>query len=245
MIKYILYKFRLLQRKKGGEENLSDQPEKKSVFTNDASDQAFDDPADQKTPSEEADGSKTDAAPAAEKSAADKKTQPKQPKKKKTTAQLLIGFLIKLAVIALAVWLLFTFILGIVIHYGNNMHPAISDGDLVITLRVQRPYLDAAVMYEHDGKSCIGRVVGMPGDEIDISDNGALTVNGIAPAEEVFYPTYRCETSDIAYPYTLGEDQVFILNDFRTNTNDSRSFGAVDMKDVKGPVLIMLRRRGF
>ena len=158
---------------------------------------------------------------------------------------MLLGFLIKLAAIALAVWLLFTFVLGLVIHYGNNMHPAIHDGDLIISLRVQRPYLNAAVLYEHDGKMCVGRVVGMPGNVIDISDEGALTVNGVAPAEEVFYPTHRCETESISYPYTVGEDQVFILNDFRSDTNDSRMFGAVDMKDVKGPVLVLLRRRGF
>ena len=181
----------------------------------------------------------------AEQNAEKKSPKKKQTKKKKTTAQLLTGFLIKLAAIALAVWLLFTFILGLVIHYGNNMHPAIRDGDLIISLRVQRPYLNAAVLYEHDGKMCLGRVVGMPGNIIDISDVGALTVNGTSPAEEVFYPTYRCETSDISYPYTVGEDQVFILNDFRDDTNDSRMFGAVSIKDVKGPVLLMLRRRSF
>ena len=188
----------------------------------------------------------SEAEPDASKKSAEKKApKKKKKKKKKTTAQMLIGFLIKLAATALAVWLLFTFVLGIVIHYGNNMHPAIRDGDLIISLRLQRPFLNAAVMYEHDEKTCIGRVVGMPGNVIDISDEGALTVNGVAPAEEVFYPTHRCETSDITYPYTVGEDQVFILNDFRSDSADSRLFGAVDMKDVKGPVLIMLRRRGF
>ena len=221
---------------------MSDQSEKNSVVTQEIPDKISKDPAETITPAEQSDGSENISEQTDKKAAGDKK---KKPPKKKTTSHILVGFLIKLAAIALAVWLLFTFVLGLVIHYGNNMHPAIRDGDLIITLRVQRPYLDAAVMYEHDGKSCVGRVVGMPGDEIDISDQGALTVNGIAPAEEVFYPTYRCETSDIAYPYTVGEDQVFILNDFRTDSNDSRAFGAVDMKDVKGPVLIMLRRRGF
>ncbi len=203
--------------------------------------QAVTDPVEKGT-----DVRKTEETPdKAEQNAEKKAPKKKQTKKKKTTAQLLTGFLIKLAAIALAVWLLFTFVLGLVIHYGNNMHPAIRDGDLIISLRVQRPYLNAAVLYEHDGKMCLGRVVGMPGNTIDISDMGALTVNGTAPAEEVFYPTYRSETSDISYPYTVGEDQVFILNDFRDDTNDSRMFGAVSMKDVKGPVLLMLRRRSF
>ena len=197
-------------------------------------------------PEKETDVSNTEITPDKTEQDAEKKApNKKQTKKKKTTAQLMIGFLIKLAVIALAVWMLFTFVLGLVIHYGNNMHPAIRDGDLIISLRVQRPYLNAAVLYEHDGKMCLGRVVGMPGNTIDISDEGALTVNGTAPAEEVFYPTHRCDTSDISYPYTVGEDQVFILNDFRSDTSDSRMFGAVSMKDVKGPVLLMLRRRSF
>lgn len=197
-------------------------------------------------PAEEINAQSAEKTPdKAEQNAEKKSPKKKQTKKKKTTAQLLTGFLIKLAAIVLAVWLLFTFILGLVIHYGNNMHPAIRDGDLIISLRVQRPYLNAAVLYEHDGKMCLGRVVGMPGNIIDISDVGALAVNGTSPAEEVFYPTYRCETSDISYPYTVGEDQVFILNDFRDDTSDSRMFGAVSMKDVKGPVLLMLRRRSF
>ncbi|WP_405356071.1 S26 family signal peptidase, partial [Ruminococcus sp.] len=157
-------------------------------------------------PAEEINAHSPEKTPDKAEQNAEKKTpKKKQTKKKKTTAQLLTGFLIKLAAIVLAVWLLFTFILGLVIHYGNNMHPAIRDGDLIISLRVQRPYLNAAVLYEHDGKMCVGRVVGMPGNTIDISDVGALTVNGTAPAEEVFYPTYRCETSDISYPYTVGE----------------------------------------
>ena len=197
-------------------------------------------------PAEEINAHSPEKTPDKAEQNAEKKTpKKKQTKKKKTTAQLLTGFLIKLAAIVLAVWLLFTFILGLVIHYGNNMHPAIRDGDLIISLRVQRLFLNAAVLYEHDGKMCLGRVVGMPGNIIDISDEGALTVNGVAPAEEVFYPTHRNENADITYPYTVGEDQVFILNDFRSDSTDSRLFGAVDMKDVKGPVLIMLRRRGF
>lgn len=186
----------------------------------------------------------TETAQGASAESAGKKA-PRKKKKKKTTAQMLAGLLIKLAAVAVAAWLLFTFVLSVTIHYGNNMHPAVRDGDLIIGLRVQRPFLNAAVLYEHDGKTCLGRVVGMPGNTIDISDEGALTVNGAAPAEEVFYPTHRCETASVSYPYTVGEDQVFILNDFRPDTADSRSFGAVDIKDVKGPVLIMMRRRGF
>ena len=173
------------------------------------------------------------------------KPKKQQKKKKKTTPQLMLSLLIKLLAITVSIWLLLTFILCLSIHYGNNMYPALKDGDLIISLRLQKPYLNDAVQYEHDGKLCLGRVIGMAGNVIDISDEGALTVNGVSPAEEVFYPTYRCETADITYPYTVGENQVFILNDFRSDTNDSRSFGAVDIKNIKGSILLLFRRRGF
>ena len=166
-------------------------------------------------------------------------------KKPKTTKQMLIGLLIKIAAIVIVVWGVFTFVLGIMIHYGNNMHPMVRDGDLVISLRLQKPYINAAVMYQHDGKTTVGRVIAMEGSEINIAENGSFTVNGNAPSEEVFYPTYRADGSDIEYPYTVPQGKVFILNDFREDTNDSRSFGAVDIGDLKGTLLLTMRRRGF
>ena len=189
------------------------------------------------------------SAPVKEEKPGQKKPSNKKPKgkprKKKTTKQLVIGVLIKIAVIVLVVWGLFTFVLGITIHYGNNMHPMVRDGDLVITLRLQKPYINAAVMYGHDGRTTVGRVIAMEGSVVDIAENGGITVNGNAPAEEVFYPTYPADGSDIKYPYTVPEGKVFILNDFREDTNDSRSFGAVDTGDLKGTLLLTMRRRGF
>lgn len=177
---------------------------------------------------------------------AKKKPKGRPPQKKpKTTKQLLISIAIKIAAIVIVVWGVFTFVLGIMIHYGNNMHPMVRDGDLVISLRLQKPYINAAVMYQHDGKTTVGRVIAMEGSEIDIAENGSFTVNGNAPSEEVFYPTYRADGSDIEYPYTVPQGKVFILNDFREDTNDSRSFGAVDIGDLKGTLLLTMRRRGF
>ena len=174
------------------------------------------------------------------------KKKPKgKPPKKKTTKQLAIGLVVKIGAVVLVVWGLFTFVLGITIHYGNNMHPMVRDGDLVITLRPQSPYINAAVMYKHDDKTTVGRVVALEGSVVDIAKNGGITVNGNVPTEEVFYPTYPADGSDIKYPYTVPQGKVFILNDFREDTNDSRSFGAVDAGDLQGTLLLTMRRRGF
>ena len=125
------------------------------------------------------------------------------------------------------------------------MHPAINDGDLVVSLKLQRPYLNAAVLYRHDGKAMTGRVVGLPGNVMDISESGRLLIDGAVAAEEIYYNTQKAEGSDIRFPYTVEDGMAFILNDYREDTNDSRSFGAVDMKDIDGPILFILRRRGI
>jgi signal peptidase I len=178
----------------------------------------------------------------------DKKKNGKKEKpqpKKASTARIAVNLFIKVAFIALAVWALLTFVVGIRINYGNHMHPAINDGDLVVSFKLQRPYLNSVVLYKHQGTIRVGRVIGMPGNEIDISDNGALLVNGVTPPEKVFYPTFKEDVSDVKFPLTVEEGKVFILNDFRENTNDSRVFGTIDMNDVQGPLLFILRRRGF
>ena len=144
----------------------------------------------------------------------DEKTKEnKDPPEPISTKRLLISLLIKIAAIALAIFLVFTFVLGIKINYGNNMHPAVNDGDLVVSLKLQRPYLNAAV--------------------------------GAIASEDIYYPTYQAENSTVSYPYTVEEGKAFILNDYREDTNDSRAFGAVDMSDIEGPIILSLRRRGF
>ena len=169
----------------------------------------------------------------------------RQPRKPVSTKRLAVSLLIKAGVILLVIWVTFTFILGMTINQDNNMHPAINDGDLIVSLRVQRPYLNAAVLYHHEGKTRAGRVVGLPGNVIDISESGRLLIDGSVAAEEIFYTTQKADGSDIRFPYTVEDGKAFILNDYREDTNDSRSFGAVDVKDIDGPILFILRRRGF
>ena len=51
--------------------------------------------------------------------------------------------------------------------------------------------------------------------------------------------------SNVKYPIKLKDGQYFILNDFRENKNDSRTFGVIEQEQVKGKLLFLLRRRSF
>ena len=162
-----------------------------------------------------------------------------------STKRLMINLLIKISVIVVVVILALNYVIGITINYGNHMHPAINDGDLVISLKLQRPYLNAVVIYNRDDKKHIGRIVGLPGNEINITDKGELFVNGVLAAEDIYYPTFKDSNSNLNYPYLVEEGKAFILNDFREKMDDSRQFGAVNLDDIDGPLILSLRRRGF
>lgn len=187
---------------------------------------------------------KAASAPATKNRQATKKAPPKKAPPK-TTGQLLVGLLVKLAVAAAVIWAAFTFVLGMSVHYGNNMYPAVHDGDLLVSFRMQKPFINAVVLYRVNGKTEVGRVIALEGSVVDISENGSLTVNGVTPSEEIFYATYQAENSPISFPYTVESGKVFILNDFRQDTNDSRVFGAIAREDLKGPMLFTVRRRNF
>ncbi len=165
--------------------------------------------------------------------------------RKISSKRLLINLLVKILVIVAVVLFALKFVIGITINYGNNMHPAINDGDLVISLKLQRPYLNAVVIYNKDGKKYIGRVIGLPGNEINITDKGELFINGVLATEDIYYPTFKENNSNMQYPFTVEEGKAFILNDYREKTEDSRSFGTIDLDDIDGPLILSLRRRGF
>ncbi|MDO4649048.1 MAG: signal peptidase I [Eubacteriales bacterium] len=141
-------------------------------------------------------------------------------------------------------WLLFTKVMLFTQVKGNEMFPAMKDGDLLIAFRLQQEYVkNDVVVYTVNGEQKTGRVMGRATDVIMMDDSGSLLVNGTVQTGEILYPTYAKE--GIEYPYIVPEESVFILSDYRTRGIDSRDYDAIPLKDVKGKVITILRRRGL
>ena len=119
----------------------------------------------------------------------------------------------------------------------------IKDGDLVITYRLSELNAGEEICYKQDGKVKFGRIVAKAGDEIDINDS-YVKVNGYGVTEDVVYPT-TSEGALVSFPYVVKEGSVFVLNDFRNDIEDSRTYGAVSLDDCEGKVVLVLRRRGI
>ena len=110
--------------------------------------------------------------------------------------------------------------------------------DSSIVARVARLYEDMAAKFSHrEGNTrLVKRVIGVPGDEIDIHD-GKVFVNGEELAEDYAQkPTYAKES--IQYPITVPAGQYFVMGDNRGMSYDSRDFGCVKREQIDGRVWI-------
>lgn len=113
----------------------------------------------------------------------------KKERKLKLYIRRFIKLMIKLCILAGVFILIFKYVFGI--HYlrGNYMFPALKDGDLILTYKLEEPVKNDVVLYAMNGEERLGRIVGYAGDTIAFSVDGELMVNGCVASEEIFYPT--------------------------------------------------------
>ena len=136
-----------------------------------------------------------------------------------------ISLLWRIILLAIAGYLLLNYVFIITQVSGNDMFPAVKDGDLIIGFRLQQTYLkNDVVVYRMNGERFIGRVAARGSDVVAMNDSGTFLVNGTTQGGEILYPTYPKE--GLEYPHRVPEGHVFILGDYRTQARDSRDSGS-------------------
>lgn len=176
-----------------------------------------------------------------------------KPKSKKKLKKAVVHLLTKCFIVLLVGYLILQYVLGFYYLRGNYMFPAMRDGDFLITYKLEEAVLNDVVVYNvrEKGKLVkrVGRLIAKSGDIVSFNEDGELLVNGYAPSEEIFYASLPDSKSDIKYPYTVPDGEVFILNDYRSGASDSykdsRDYSSIRVSDLKGKVLLLIRRRGF
>lgn len=158
----------------------------------------------------------------------------------------LILLLFKVALVAGFLVVLFTFFYGITQARDTSMEPAVKEGDIVIYYRPDKDYSAGdAIVVEYNGELQVRRVVAIAGDTVDISSDGGLIINGSTQIEADIYTETYPYTEGITFPVTVGEGEVFVLGDDRTDATDSRIYGTVSIGATKGGVMTVIRRRGI
>jgi signal peptidase I len=85
-------------------------------------------------------------------------------------------------------------------------------------------------------KSYIKRVIGVPGDNVEV-DDGAVIVNGQRLEENYVIEEYRDRQSMSAFK--VQPDEYFVLGDHRSSSNDSRSWGTVPRRYIYGKAVFV------
>jgi signal peptidase I len=156
-----------------------------------------------------------------------------------------IAWIRDLAVSVLIAVVLIVFIYQPVKVEGTSMVPALSDQERIFinkfTYRFGIGSIERGDMivfwFPLDlTKSYIKRVIGLPGDVVEI-DRGAVIVNGKPLTESYVTPENRDYQS--RPPQRIPPDQYFVLGDHRNSSNDSRAWGTVPRKDIYGKAVFV------
>lgn len=123
---------------------------------------------------------------------------------------------------------------------GDSMEPSLQEGDHVLISQVaaiagwyQRGDIIIAKV-EESGKEImvIKRVIGLEGERVQIKNHKVLIDGKLAM--EPYVNGFAEEEIDVIVP----EGCIFIMGDNRPSSTDSRVFGAISQKSVRGKLLI-------
>ncbi len=99
--------------------------------------------------------------------------------------------------------------------------------------------------FKKDGRTTTGRVVAVAGDTVDITKDG-LMINGATQiSQDIYTLILHSFKMELTSQSSVGEGQIFVLGDNRPEASDSRIYGCINVKDVKGKAIAVIRTRGL
>lgn len=139
--------------------------------------------------------------------------------------------------------ILLRFVVGFSVVSGHSMMNTLRSGDVVVYTRVgsMAERGDIIALALPSGEYYVKRVVAVGGDVVDLR-GGVFYVNGVAETGEYVRGKTYPEEGNFAYPYTVPEGHVFTLGDNREESIDSRFYGAVSMRHIRGVLRLHIGR---
>ena len=159
-----------------------------------------------------------------------------------------VSFILYIAVVFLVTFL--------VIHYvgqrtqvsGMSMEYTLSDGDNLIVDKISYRFHDPErfdiivfPFLKEEETYYIKRIIGLPGETVQIGEDGAIFING-EELEESYGREVIQNPGAAAEPITLQEGEYFVLGDNRNASSDSRdpSVGMVKRENIIGRAWLRL-----
>ncbi len=146
-----------------------------------------------------------------------------------------------LIVVAAAAVLISTLFMPVIQISGDSMNPTLKDGDILVTLNTDSVSYGDLCCVSWQNKLLVKRVIGLPGDVIDIREDGSVSVNG-SVLDEPYVTEKSLGQCELDFPYEVPDEKFFILGDNRLLSVDSRNrdIGSIGRDQITGKVLFRI-----
>ena len=158
-----------------------------------------------------------------------------------STIQTLVNWVVDfVVVIAFACYLVYSVGSRVEVS-GSSMNPVLNSGDVVLINRIvyalgMPSRYDIAVFEKENSSLNMKRIIGLPGETVQIKDN-LVYINGKPlDADDALGQATIAGTAE--FPIDLGEDEYFLLGDNRESSEDSRfsGIGTIKREQLTGKV---------
>ena len=157
-------------------------------------------------------------------------------KRFRMTLRSTIFTLITVAAVAILVAVLLLPVLHI---YGTSMHPLLSEGDIVLSMKKSDAKTGDIIAFYYNNKILVKRVIANPGDWVDIDKKGNVYVNNEIIDEPYLQAEKAFGECNIKLPYQVPDSRIFVMGDNRAVSIDSRntSVGCVADEQIVGKIV--------
>ena len=168
-------------------------------------------------------------------------TERKRYRRQKAYGKALRGTIYVLTIVAAVAVLVATLILPVLQIEGTSMEPTLTNGDIVLLTKTTKFDRGDLCGFTWNNKLLIKRVIGVPGDWIEIASDGTVYVNGEA-LDEPYVQNQALGECDLEFPYQVPPEQYFVLGDMRESSIDSRNtlIGCVAKDQIVGKVFFRI-----
>ena len=151
----------------------------------------------------------------------------------------LMGTVYTLITVAAVAVLVATLWLPVLQITGTSMTPSLYEGQIVVSLKNADLVRGDMVAFYYNNRVLVKRVIAMPGEWVNIDDNGNVYINDVL-FDEPYLEEKALGECNIELPYQVPEGRLFVMGDHRSVSVDSRSksVGCVAEEQIVGKLIM-------
>ena len=168
-------------------------------------------------------------------------TERKRYRRQKAYNKALSGTVYVLTIVAAVAVLIATLVLPVLQIEGTSMEPTLVNGDIVLLTKSVNFDRGELCGFSWNNKLLIKRVIGIPGDWIEIDTDGTVYLNG-EKLDEPYAQQLAVGECDLEFPFQVPQEAYFVLGDMRESSIDSRNtlIGCVEKDQIVGKVFFRI-----